>query len=404
MKILFLSAWLPYPPINGAKIRIYNLIRQLSKQHEVTLLAFSQTIPLMNIPDSINELEKYCSSVHVVQARTFKARGLSDYKGFFSLTPRSVIQTYSSEMEDLIKKTLEHGDFNVVIASEVYAPALVSLLASKIKDVSKILDAIEITLAKDAFETQTDLRSKFRNGLTWFKLRWYTKKMLRATNGCTVPSIAEQKNIQGLAPKNYPVVVIPHSLDLERFQIKIEPEPNTLVFTGSFTYYANLDAVQYFTRDIFPAIRKQAPAAHLKILGSLNEVQPSQFLGYEAMTFTGLLNDVRQEVAKSWLSVVPLRLGAGTRLKIIESMALGTPVVSTRKGAEGLDIMHGENILLADTPVEISKAILDVLHNPHLRQTLSENGRALVKNKYSADAMGKNFNSFLEQVERMDVI
>lgn len=404
MKILFLSAWLPYPPVNGAKIRIYNLIRQLSKQHEVTLLAFAQTIPLTKAPESISELEKYCRSVHVVQARTFTPSGLSAYKGFFSLTPRSVIQTYSAEMEELIKTAFGYGGFDVVIASEVSAPALVSLLASKVKDAPKILDSIEIALAKDSYERQTSLRGKFRNGLTWFKLKWFTKKMLGETNGCTTPSNEERKNILGLAPKNFPVAVVPHSLDLERYQLQLEPKPNTLVFTGSFTYNANLDAVQYFARDIFPTIRKQEPTVHLKILGSLNDEEPSKFLGHEAMTFTGLLQDVRPEVAKSWLSVVPLRMGAGTRLKIIESMALGTPVVSTRKGAEGLDVKHGENILLADTPVEFSKAVLDVLHTPLLRSSLSKKGQALVKAKYSAEAMGTKFNSLLQQIVRLNVM
>lgn len=399
MKILFLSAWLPYPPINGAKIRIYNLIRQLARKHEISLLAFVQTIPIEKRPESVFELEKYCRSVKVVPARSFKPNGFSAYMDFFSLIPRSVVQTYSGEMAGLIQEALRREKYDVIVASEVYAPSLISFLTSGIDGVPKILDAIEITLAKDAYEKQPRLSAKIRNGLTWFKLWRFTRDMLRKTNGCTVPSREELKNLRALAPEGYFIEMIPHSLDLDQYDLYQEAAvANSLVFTGSFTYGANLDAVQYFARDIFPLIREQEPAVNLKVIGNLNGAEPAQFPGHEAMTFTGLLQDVRPEVAKSWLSIVPLRLGAGTRLKIVESMALGTPVVSTSKGAEGLEVTHGENILIADTPHDFSRAVLELLHTSALREKLSVGGRALVAEKYSAEVMGNRFNAFLEQI------
>lgn len=399
MRILFLSAWFPYPPINGAKLRIYNLIRQLAKNHEITLLAFAQTIPLDKAQGYIPELEKYCRSVNVVPAHFFNPQDLRSYKAFFSLVPRSVVQTYNTEMADLIEDTLRSDTYDVIVASEVYAPALVSLLASGIQGVPKILDALEVALAKDAYESQTRLYSKLRNGLTWLKLRRFTKDVLRKSDACTVPSKEEKENLQVLARKKYPVEIIPHSLDLDQYQAYYEaPVPNTLVFTGSFSYYPNIDAVQYFTSEIFPIIRKHEPAAHLKIIGNLHGMEPRQFPGHESMTFTGLLTDVRPDVANSWVSIVPLRMGAGTRLKIVEAMALGTPVVSTTKGAEGLEATHGENILIADTPAEFSQAVLDVLCAPRLRQKLSAGGRALIADKYDSEVMGAKFSALIERV------
>ena len=103
-------------------------------------------------------------------------------------------------------------------------------------------------------------------------------------------------------------------------------------------------------------------------------------------------------MARSWLSVVPLRIGAGTRIKIIESLALGTPVVSTSKGAEGLEVDHGENILIADEPDEFARAVLNVLQNPGLRAKLSSEGRRLVFEKYSSEVMGRKFNSLLDKI------
>lgn len=399
MKILFLSAWLPFPPINGAKLRIYNLIRELAKKHDITLLALSQTIPIEETPRSISTLETYCRSVKVVPARIFRPVGFSIYKGLFSITPRSIVQTYNDEMAQLVENALEQEIYDVVVASEVSAPSFVSLLASKIKSVPKILDAIEIELAIDAFKCQTHLQAKIRCGLTLFKLRTFTRYMMCKTNACTVPSEMEKRNLEVLSPTGYSIEVLPHSLDLEQYNSCWGmPEPNSLVFTGSFTYYPNLDAIKYFALEIFPLIRDQEPAATLKVIGNLNKVETSKFPGYASMIFTGLLQDVKSDVARSWLSIVPLRLGSGTRLKIIESMALGTPVISTSKGAEGLEVTHGENILIADTPQDFSSAVLEVLHCTLLREKLSIGGRVLVASLYNVDVMGNRFNTLLERI------
>ncbi|MCI0555679.1 MAG: glycosyltransferase family 4 protein [Anaerolineae bacterium] len=399
MKILFLSAWLPYPPINGAKIRIYNLIRQLAKKHEITLLAFARTLPIEPSSNYMPELEKYCRSVRVVAGQEFNPRSLTALRGFFSSVPRSVIQTFSDEMLDLLNDALHREKFDVVIASEVSPPSLVSFLASRITDTPKILDALEIALAKEIYQSQTRLDRKIRTALTWFKLRAYTRDLLLRSSGCTIPSLEEKEIMQGLVPAGYPIEIVPHSLDLDRYMEIDEPiVPNSLAFTGSFTYHPNLDAVQYFTNTMFQSIRDKEPATRLKVIGNLNGVEPTQFPGYQSMSFTGLLRDVRADVAKSWLSIVPLRLGAGTRLKIVESMALGTPVVSTSKGAEGLEVVHGENILIADTPEEFSDAVLSVLQSPPLREKLSKGGRALVAEKYDSEAVGRIFDAFMERV------
>jgi glycosyltransferase involved in cell wall biosynthesis len=399
VRILFLSAWLPYPPINGAKIRIYNLIRQLSRSHQITLLAFSQTIPMTKAQESIVELKQFCLDVRVMPLRRFDPKSSSILRSVLSILPRSIAQTYSVEMEQLIAQTMKNRSFDVVIASEVSAPGLVSLLASRLSGVPKVLDALEISLAKDAYHKAANLPQRMRSGLTWFKLRQFSTAILKKTSACTVPSEQERENFRGIVPSDFPVEVVPHSLDMHHYQsVHARPVPNTMVFTGSFAYAANLDAVRFFLGEIYPAVYRIKPEGKLKVLGSLHGVDPGTLPEGGFVEFMGLLEDVRAEVANSWLSVVPLRIGAGTRLKIIESMALGTPVVSTSKGAEGLQVNPGDNILIADTPEEFSAAVLSVLGSPELRRRLSKAGFQLVREKYSAEAMGRSFNSLLSRL------
>jgi glycosyltransferase involved in cell wall biosynthesis len=398
MKILYISPWFPYPPINGAKIRIYNLIRQLSKHHEITLLAFPQTIPLEEARSSIPKLSQYCQSIKVLPFKSFTPQSKSTYRGFLSLKPRSIVHTQSPQIANMIEETVKSDFYDLILVSEVSAPSVASFYASKIKGIPKILDALEIALYRDAYHNQTHLIKRIRNGLTWFKYRRFTQKVLQQSDSCTVPSKQEKNNLEKLVPANYPIEIIPHCLDIAHYQDSYGPIEQSLVFTGSFSYHANFDAVRFLLEEIYPNVQKQNPDIKMKIIGSTKQTQLNQLPLDNSIIFTGLLEDVRPEIARSWLSVVPLRVGAGTRLKIIESMALGTPVISTSKGAEGLNVDPGENILIADDPQEFSQAILKVLESPTLREKLSLAGLRLVTEQYSSEFMGRKFEDLFNRM------
>jgi glycosyltransferase involved in cell wall biosynthesis len=161
---------------------------------------------------------------------------------------------------------------------------------------------------------------------------------------------------------------------------------------------ANYDAMGFFLGDILPLIKKERPEVVLRITGKTAGVPLEQLPNVDDVIFTGYLDDVRPSVAQSWVSVVPLRVGGGTRLKILEAMALGTPVVSTSKGAEGLDVTLGENILIADTPSGFADATLHLLEDHGLRARLSENGRSLVRTRYDWAQIGEEFERLLSDI------
>jgi glycosyltransferase involved in cell wall biosynthesis len=335
----------------------------------------------------------------VVPFKSFDPQDKTTYKGFFSLKPRFITETQNIEMAALIDEAVKSEKYDVVIASEGNAPSIASLYATKIKGIPKILDAIEIALYMDAYAGQNQPFMRLRRGLTWLKYRRFVKDLLRNSDACTVPSLQEKINFESFAPKNYHIEVIPHSLEINQYKGNFGPiDSQSLVFTGSFSYHANLDAVRFFLQKIFPKIQSHNQGVKLKVIGNTSKVDLNQFPPDENITFTGFIDDVRPEIARSQLSIVPLRLGSGTRLKIIESMALGTPVVSTSKGAEGLAVTHGKNILIADDPLEFSEAVLAVMGSQDLRKRLSEAGLKLVSDKYNSENMGKKFNALLKFV------
>jgi glycosyltransferase involved in cell wall biosynthesis len=141
------------------------------------------------------------------------------------------------------------------------------------------------------------------------------------------------------------------------------------------TYQANFDAVNFFLREVFPHIVRSRPGVRLYVTGRLDGVAVERLPQYPNVVFTGYLPNVRPRVAQSWLCVVQLRVGGGTRLKVLEALALGTPVVSTLKGVEGLDLQPGRDLLVADGPAEFASGVLRVLSDRILREQLSVNGR-----------------------------
>ena len=177
---------------------------------------------------------------------------------------------------------------------------------------------------------------------------------------------------------------------------------DTLIYSGALTYHANFDAVNYFLHDIFPLIQKECPDARLYITGSLEGVPLDQLPENDAVAFTGYLDDIRPAIARSWISIVPLRVGGGTRLKILEAMALGTPVVATSKGAEGLELIPDHDIVLADTPATFAESVLSLLNDPARRLQLSAHGRRIVSTKYTWQKIGQQFIEFVESYDQVN--
>ena len=196
-----------------------------------------------------------------------------------------------------------------------------------------------------------------------------------------------------------PLEVVGNGVDMDSFCIDgVKRNRDSIIFASLLKYIPNRDGLRQFCREILPEIRQAWENAVLRVTGHFNGMGIDDLQADPHVEFTGYLDDIRPAIASSWISIAPIHIGSGTRLKILEAMALGTPVVSTTVGAEGLDVEHERDILIADTPSDFAKQILR-LHTDHgLWQKLSENGRRLVQEKYDWKVLGKKFEGFLNRV------
>ena len=179
-----------------------------------------------------------------------------------------------------------------------------------------------------------------------------------------------------------------------------QPAPGSIIYAGSVTYAPNLEAVEYFIHEILPRVRAAVPGVVFTVTGRTDGVDIDGLRDDEGVRFPGLLDDIRTAIAQSWLSVAPIRSGGGTRLKILESLALGTPVVTTSKGIEGLRLEDGLHVLIADEAPAFAANVVKLLGDPELRRRLGEEGRREVALHYDWDRIGAAFCSVVERAAR----
>jgi len=392
MRILFLSTWFPYPPDNGSKIRVYHLLRALGARHKVTLLSFAFDTAS---PEGANELNCFCADVATVRRNPFDRGGISDTLRFFSPVP--VVTRPLPEMTLAVRRSLAQADFDVVIAS-VEVMATYALLAPRAT--AKVLEEHN-SLTRwmwERYREQASVVQRLRCWISWQKARRYQAWLFRHFDLCTMTSEQDrQTSLHTLPGYRGPVEVVSNGVDCQHNHLGLaQPLPNALVFNGALTYTANYGAMRYFLAEVYPLIKKRAPDVTLTITGSTAGVNLAGLQLDESVRFSGYVDDVRPLVAGAWACVAPIHQGGGTRLKILEAMALGTPVVATSKGAEGLDVMPSQDILIADEPVEFAAQVVRLLRDPALRQRLVANARCLVEQRYDWKQIGQRFAALVE--------
>jgi glycosyltransferase involved in cell wall biosynthesis len=389
MNVLFLSRWFPDPPNNGSKIRIYHLLQGLSQQHDVTFLSFSDR----QVPDRDRKSPFLCSEIQVVPWKPYDKKSAKARLGFFSSTPRSLVDTYSPEMDSRIREVIKTRKIDIVVASQL---SMASYYPS-FQGVPALFEELELGLFHQQLTLWPGLRKRLQARLSWFKLKKYLSKLLDAFGGGTVVSAEEYRILADQFGKHKSKIhILPNFINTDDYQnIVAHKRQNHLIFSGSFSYLPNYHAMLWFIRDVFPLVLSQLPDAQLIITGD-----PGAYPLPESknVTHAGYVEDVKSLIASCDISLAPLWFGGGTRLKIVEAMAIGTPVIATSKGAEGLQVQDGKHILIADKPDEFARYVIDLLREPGLRSRLSENAKQLVRANYDWKVIKPGFLSVVEHV------
>lgn len=387
MRVLFLSRWFPYPANNGSKLRIFHLLGGLSQAHEVHLFSFSDHPAV----DRSVPLPHPLAGLHTAQWKEYNSSDFQAVLGLFSPTPRSLIDTYSTEMEHKIRAALREQHFDLVILSQWQMTAYQHLFDG----IPLLMEEMEVGVLYGRIVNAPTLSKRLRAKLTWFKHRRYLARILAGQQPCTVVSEQEKLLLEKIAEQNHCIGIIPNGVDLAEYdQVQAEPEAHSLIFTGSFRYSPNYQAMLWFVENVYPRIQAGIPNVKLAITGDHAGLPLPNHPG---ILLTGHVPDIKKLIKRSWASIAPLQVGGGTRIKILEAMALSVPVIATSKGAEGLDVAPGVHLDIADDPEEFAERTIQVLRSRERRNMLSTKAYELIHDKYDWKVI---MPAFLAIVER----
>lgn len=398
MRILMIANYVPYPEISGGRIRIYNLLRRVAKRHDVSLAA------LLGSPgdaDGVPHLRQFCSNIETAvmdrRSRLAKAPGMLRYA--LQGKPPELKLLHSEELVGKIAKLFSAVDFDIVQIESHMALYLATLPRTESYKSLQMFQNVASHQLPRISQVERRADRKLRTWLNGIILGRWEARYAENFDRCTTVSELDRQFLLKANPRLY-VDVIPNGVDTEKYHPLPPPPDNarpSLMFIGSMSYPPCVDAVLYFCRTILPRMRETINPIEFRVVGG-NPHPDVLALNGNGVHVTGTVKDVLPYYQESTVCVVPLRAGGGTRLKILEAMALGRPVVSTAIGCEGLDVIDGEHLLIANTPEQFAEKTVHLLRDAHLAQYLCTNARNLVEARYGWDPIAERLLDIYDEM------
>lgn len=391
LKVLFLTPQLPYPPHQGTSIRNFHLLAHLARRHHVSLCSF---VGEQQSETDLGPLPDLCQTVEMEPQpeRTLLQRA---WTTLTSPLPDMALRLASSAFHRCLAAWLAREEFDVV---EVEGIEMARYLHQVARTRGEGLPALvfddhnaEYLLQQRAFATDRRHVRRWLGAayslIQWQKLRRYEALTCRRADRVVAVSEADAQALVRLVPGLQPVVV-PNGVDTEAYRAFITPSDfpplhqPALVFTGKMDFRPNVDGVLWFWSEVWPRIRAEAPGAHFYVVGQRPHARLAPLAEDPSVTVTGFVPDVRPYIAQATVYVIPLRIGGGTRLKVLEAMAMGKAIVSTSLGCEGFPLRSGTHLLVGDTPRAFADAVLALLQDAPRRRTLGAAAQNLAATQY----------------------
>ena len=395
MKILWVKTDFLHPTTRGGQIRTLEMLRELHKRHEVHYVAFDDPAN----PEGLRRSSEYSTQAYPVSHRIVPKRSIRFVgqlaAGLFSPIPVAGMRYRSAAMRDMISRLISDHDFDAKVC-DFLAPSI------NIQDMSGWIlfqhNVESVIWERHAQSGRTPWHRAYFAQQARRMCHWERAVCREASHVVAVSHRDEQLMRERFGIHDTSSVAT--GVDLEYFERPLgAPRAYDLVFVGSMDWMPNIDGMHWFLSDVLPLIRARKPDCRLAIVG---RNPPPSLIGAaenESITVTGTVPDVRPYLWTSAISVVPLRVGGGTRLKIFEAMAAGTPVIATAIGAEGLPVRHGETIRIADTAEALADECLDLLEDTHAQATMAESALQMVRANFSWEHVTRCFEEILQSIE-----
>lgn len=387
MKILFFYPYIPYPLDRGTHHRTFNLLREVAKVHEVDFVALSEK---GEGSEHAHIFEEFCQSVKIIPF---------EHPAWPKLFPDRILNPVPTHVQHWTLANVER-ELDTILSNKTYDMVHVCDIVLAQYFLKKHTD-IPISVDRSRVDLQYQLMEHKRLKFTpkqkvlryegYAKVFFYERKVARRCSLQVVCGPDDKDFVRKYISKSVPVEVLVNGVDTEYFRAEDakRTENPSVLFCGAMDYNPNIDALRWYFSEIHDGVKQKVPDLEVWIVGKNPVPEVQAFGNLPGVKVTGGVPDVRPYYREAWAQIVPLRIGGGTRLKIVESMCIGTPVVSTTIGAQGLPVQHGRNILLGDAPKEFGNQIVAAMKDAALRNSIAETARVTATTQLSWEGIGK---------------
>lgn len=393
MRILMLTPYLPYPLLSGGQIRTYNLLKKLAHKHQITLFAL---IKEESERQYIPELRKYCTKVQVFKRSKVPFTIKNIVKTAFSSYPFLAIRNHVPETIKAVEKELATEKYDLIHAETFYMmPHLPQTTIPTI--------LVEQTIEYLGYESYAKKASRLVKPLLAIdiaKIKRWEKHFWKSADKLIVMSEADKQYIAREIGDRHKIAVVSNGVDTEWFSQKRRqlPDRPTVLSVGTFKWLPNVEAVAFLVEKVWPLIKKQLPSAMLNVVGN---APTSEVLAHQkkdpSITVSGGIPDVRDAFKSAHVLVAPVFSGKGTRYKVLEAMASGTPVVATQIAVEGLGVQDGKHVLIGNSANTIADQTVRLLKDAELRQKLARRAREFVTSQYDWKYISKKLDEVYQE-------
>ena len=398
MRLLVVYPYAPYPVTRGTFQRTFHLLRELARRHEIDLFCLDEDGVAA---EHIGVFKDFCRRVHFHRFKHPAWPSLFPDR-LLNLSPTTMRHWDDPTAQAALDQFAAGRDYDLIHFCDLVLWPYVRRLPNR---APRVMDRSRVDLLFQTEELRTlklSAKQRWLRRENIWKLRRVEKAAARELTATVVCGPDDEKFMRTNVDAHSPIFVLPNGCDPAFFNQDAfpprEPAVPTWLFCGAMDYSPNTDALAWYFEAIDPLVRATLPGRQVRIVGR-NPLPSVQAHGSLAgVQVTGEVPDVRPHYQTAHFQIVPLRIGGGTRLKIVESLSIGCPVVSTTLGAQGLDLVHDEHILLADTPAEFAAAIVRLAGDPALRERLRVAGRARVLERYGWPGLTVQLETYLKSL------
>ena len=393
MRVLHFAPRVCWPLDTGAKLRNFHLARVLAERASLTLLAFGDSEQTHEAPDFYDRV--------ITVARDSGYSFSKIVRGAFGRTPLPILNYTTDAMKQALAHALNESDFDLVQIESIHLMEYLPIIRAARHRPLVICDwhNVESELMQRYSEREKNPLRRAYAYRTARKMSEFEHQAMTEFDAHVVVSERDAEQLRSANP-HARIFIIENGVDVAHYFNRNAQSavpaltPNRILFVGSMDYHANCDAVVDFAREVWPRVHERRPELRFTIVGRDPSAAVRELASIPGIEVTGTVDDVRPFYREAVAAIVPLKIGGGSRLKILEAMAAGVPVISTRLGAEGIDVKNRENVLLAETASEFRDAITEIIDDHELRDRLLKTGRELVNEHYDWSKLGANLSEF----------